>query len=89
MFRTLKIVLVSCLLASCATMDSEQATTVTPNVADSQQASMPASKPFVDASAALSTSAAALAGGEQRADPTVERGDACHHGGYPAARLCR
>ena len=59
MFRTLKIVLVSCLLASCA--------------------SMPASKPFVDASAALSTSAAALAGanagGEQRADPTLYRGN--------------
>jgi general secretion pathway protein D len=40
---------------------------------------MPASKPFVDASAALSTSAAALAGanagGEQRADPTLYRGN--------------
>jgi general secretion pathway protein D len=79
MFRSLKIVFVSCLLASCATMDSEQATTVTPDIADSQQASAPASKPFVDASAALSTSAAALAGanagGEQRADPTLYRGN--------------
>ena len=78
MFRTLKIVLVSCLLGSCATMDSEQATTMTPDVADPQQASMPASKPFVDASAALSTSASALAdanGSEQRAAPTLYRGN--------------
>jgi general secretion pathway protein D len=79
MFRTLKMVLVSCLLASCATMDSEQATTVTSDSADSQEASPAASKPFVDASAALSTSAAALAdanaGGEQRAAPTLYRGN--------------
>ncbi len=75
MFRTLKIVLVACLLASCATMDSEQATT---DVASPQQSAAPASKAFVDASAALSTSASALAdvnAGEQRADPTLYRGN--------------
>ena len=75
MFRTVKIVLVSCLLASCATMDSEQATTDT---ASPQQTAAPASKAFVDASAALSTSASALAdvnAGEQRADPTIYRGN--------------
>ena len=75
MFRTLKIVLVSCLLASCATMDSEQATT---DVASPQHSAEPASKAFVDASAALSTSASALAdvnAGEQRADPTFYRGN--------------
>ncbi len=75
MFRTLKIVLVSCLLASCATMDSEQATT---DVASPQHSAAPASKAFVDASAALSTSASALAdvnAGEQRADPTFYRGN--------------
>ena len=75
MFRTLKIVLVSCLLASCATMDSEQATT---DVASPQHSAESASKAFVDASAALSTSASALAdvnAGEQRADPTFYRGN--------------
>ena len=75
MFRTLKIVLVSCLLASCATMDSEQATT---DVASPQHSAEPDSKAFVDASAALSTSASALAdvnAGEQRADPTFYRGN--------------
>ena len=75
MFRSLKIVLVSCLLASCATMDSEQATT---DVASPQHSAAPASKAFVDASAALSTSASALAdvnAGEQRADPTFYRGN--------------
>ena len=75
MFRSLKIVLVSCLLASCATMDSEQATT---DVASPQHSAEPDSKAFVDASAALSTSASALAdvnAGEQRADPTFYRGN--------------
>lgn len=75
MFRSLKIVLVSCLLASCATMDSEQATI---DVASPQHSAEPDSKAFVDASAALSTSASALAdvnAGEQRADPTFYRGN--------------
>ena len=56
-------------------MDSEQATT---DVASPQHSAAPASKAFVDASAALSTSASALAdvnAGEQRADPTFYRGN--------------
>ena len=56
-------------------MDSEQATT---DVASPQHSAEPDSKAFVDASAALSTSASALAdvnAGEQRADPTFYRGN--------------
>ena len=56
-------------------MDSEQATT---DVASPQHSAESASKAFVDASAALSTSASALAdvnAGEQRADPTFYRGN--------------
>ena len=79
MFRTLKIVLVSCLLASCATMDSEQATTASAGMTDPQQAAAPASKAFVDASAALSSSASALAsanaGDQPRAASTIYRGN--------------
>ena len=79
MFRTLKIVLVSCLLASCATMDSEQATTASADMTDPQQAAAPASKAFVDASAALSSSASALAsanaGDQPRAASTIYRGN--------------
>ena len=80
MLRNLKSALVIFLLASCATMDSEQATTASAaDTTDPQQAAAPASKAFVDASAALSTSASALAdanaGDQPRAAPTIYRGN--------------
>ena len=78
MFRTLKTVLVASVLASCATMDSQEATTAPSDTTDPQQAAAPASQAFVDASADLSTSASALAdanaGDESRAAPTIYRG---------------
>ncbi len=79
MLRNLKSALVVVLLASCATMDSEQATTASADTTDPQQAAAPASKAVVDASAALSTSASALAdanaGDQPRAAPTIYRGN--------------
>ena len=79
MFRTLKTVLVASVLASCATMDSKQATTASSDTTDPQQAAAPASQAFVDASADLSTSASALAnanaGDQTRAVPTIYRGN--------------
>ena len=79
MLRNLKSALVVFLLASCATMDSEQATTASADTTDPQQAAAPASKAVVDASAALSTSASALAdanaGDQPRAAPTIYRGN--------------
>jgi len=79
MLRNLKSALVVFLLASCATMDSEQATTASADTTDPQQAAAPASKAAVDASAALSTSASALAdanaGDQPRAAPTIYRGN--------------
>lgn len=79
MLRTLKSVLVICLLASCATMDSEQATAPSAGVESAAKAPVPLSTPMVDASAALSTSASALAEAkaseEERAEPVIYRGN--------------
>ncbi|MDG2271304.1 MAG: type II secretion system secretin GspD [Halioglobus sp.] len=79
MLRTVKIVLAATVLASCATMDNEQATTAAPDAKAPQQAAGPAAKAFVDASAELSTSASALAdanaGDEPRAAATIYRGN--------------
>jgi general secretion pathway protein D len=78
MLRNLKSALVFCLLASCATIDGDQATTPPTAQEGAKKVAAPAAKPFVDASAELSTSAAALAdataGEEMRAKPTIYRG---------------
>ena len=79
MLRTLKSALVICLLASCATMDSEQTTAPSANAENSKKAPVPLSTPVVDASAELSTSASALAvatvGEQERAEPVLYRGN--------------
>ena len=86
MLRHLKSALVICLLASCTSMDNEQASAPSPGAEDSTPVSTSASspptstlpRPAVDASAELATSASGLAlsrdGENSRREPTVYKG---------------
>jgi general secretion pathway protein D len=79
MSRHLKSALVICLLASCTSMESEQAAAPSSEPEDSQPVSTPLSRPAVDASAALSTSATGLAqsldGENSPREPIVYKGN--------------